>query len=110
MIISSAVYFLIVTGLLQLSAIGVWTFLRNPTEIQIPFQSGDNPEDDLLLRTRFGPDYYLVLGNGIFCVLLGFLVMILNVLMPDEMCTFFGIDPLTIYDELLLSTIHMQNF
>ncbi|XP_021964730.1 dual oxidase maturation factor 1 [Folsomia candida] len=108
MIISSAVYFLIVTGLLQLSAIGVWTFLRNPTEIQIPFQSGDNPEDDLLLRTRFGPDYYLVLGNGIFCVLLGFLVMILNVLMPDEMCTFFGIDPLTIYDELLLSNDELE--
>jgi hypothetical protein len=103
MIVSTAVYFLIITGFLQLVAITIWTYLRNPIEIQIPFQSAENPKDDILLKTRFGPDYYLVLGNGIFCVLLGLVLMILNSIIPDEMCTYFGIDPLTIYDQLLLS-------
>lgn len=103
MIVSSAIYFLIATGILQLCAIGIWTLLRNPIEIQIPFQSAEQPIKDILLKTYFGLDYYLVLGNGVFCIVLGFILLILNCFYPEELCTFFGIDPLTIYDELLLS-------
>lgn len=110
MIVSSGTYLLLLTGLLQLSAIGIWTLHRNPIEIQIPFQSSENAQTEVLLRTKFGFDYYLVLLNGGIAIVLGIVLMILNSGYPDQMCTFFGIDPITIYDELLLSKEQLEDF
>jgi dual oxidase maturation factor 1 len=102
MIVSSGAYFLLLTGVLQLTAIAVWTFSRNFIELQIPFQSADE-KGDVILSTHFGLDYFIVLVNGVFCVLLGLIILALDSCIPDEMCQFFGIDPLTIYDESLES-------
>ncbi|ODN03668.1 Dual oxidase maturation factor 1 [Orchesella cincta] len=102
MVIRTAAFFLFITGCLQISAVAVWTFVRNPIELQIPFQSADGFKD-IHLKTHYGLDYYLVFANGLFCVILAGIITLMDTLMPDETYQYFGIDPLTIYDELLLS-------
>ncbi|CAG7722564.1 unnamed protein product [Allacma fusca] len=105
--VKSGAVLLGLTGVLQLIAIGIWTFLRNPIELGIPFETpGLTSTADLgevILSTQFGPDYYIVFLNGILCLLLGSTIFLLTEFMPDEMCLFFGIDPLTSYDEYVPS-------
>jgi len=76
-------------------------------ELQIPFQSYDE-KSDVFLRLQCGFSFYLVLANGTFCILLSLVIFLLDLCFPDEMCQFFGIDPLTIYEECLLSKYEYQ--
>lgn len=105
MVVRTASLFLFITGCLQIAAVGVWIGIRNFIELQIPFQTADG-KGEIILATRFGPDLYLVFANGILCILLSGFITLLDALMPDEMCQYFGIDPLTIYDELLLCKLY----
>lgn len=108
LVVRTASFFLFLTGGLQLSAVAVWTLVRNPVDLQVPFQTADG-RGEIILRTHFSHDYYFVLINGLFCVILSGIISLLDEFFPDEMCQCFGIDPLTIYDELLLSKCHTQN-
>jgi dual oxidase maturation factor 2/dual oxidase maturation factor 1 len=94
--------FLIGTGLCQLLAVGVWFWVRNFIELSVPFEGEKGEEVEIV--TRFGPDFYLVMANGILCFGLGLAIFAANALWPDQMCALFGIDPLTLYDEHHLST------
>lgn len=88
------------TGVFQLLSVAVWYFNRNFVELQVPYES---MSDEVILKTKFGIDFYLVFGNAIFCISLGLVIYALNALYPDTMCGFFGIDPLSLYDEYHLS-------
>lgn len=90
-----------------MATVGVWVCTRNFIELKIPFQD-EHGKDDVFLETKFGPDFYLVLANGVFCIILSGIISIMDDFMPDEMCQWFGIDPLTIYDELLLCTAYFM--
>ena len=98
--------FLIGTGIFQLIAVTIWYSVRNFVELQVPYEYH---EKEVILKTHFGSDFYLVLINGGMCVLLGFGIFVANAVFPDEMCQFFGIDPLTLYDEYHLSKIEQND-
>lgn len=99
--VRTAAWFLLITGGLQICAVGVWTFLRNPIELHIPFQTEDGHHETILM-TKYGVDYYLVLANGIFCTILSAIIWSLDKWKPEEMCQCFGIDKLSIYDPVVL--------
>ena len=84
---------------MQLIAISIWACLRNPTELNIPFDSADDRVNMVMLTTKFGNDYYVVAFNGILCVVLSFVIFVCNETNPDGVCKFFGIDPSTNFDE-----------
>ncbi len=57
----------------------------------------------MMLRTRFGPDFYIVLFNGLFCTVIGAVMFVLELYFPEEICEVFGIDPLSAFEEVMLS-------
>ncbi|KAF4519169.1 hypothetical protein B566_EDAN008232 [Ephemera danica] len=83
------------TGVLQLLACIIWASVRNPHRLFIPFE-------DANLTVSFGRDFWLTLINGVVCTVLGLILFILDserLRLHEETSAFFGIDPLTIYDE-----------
>jgi len=92
---------LFITGISQFAAILVWTLLRNPIEIQIPFESEDGM-NEVYLKTKFGRDYYMVLLNSLSCILIGATIFILDFRFGEWFCEFFNIDPQTLYEEVVI--------
>jgi hypothetical protein len=86
-------------GILQLISVLIWTFNRNVNELHIPFEPSEGGDPEVLLSTSYGVDYYLVLVNGIICILIGIGIVVANFIIPEELCKIFGIDPLTLYQE-----------
>lgn len=87
-------YFLGISGILQLVANLVWLVVRNPNDLVIPF------EDDTI-HTKFGPSYWLNFINGLTCLGLSVVILLLEHLCHDHLHSFFGIDPLDSYDKLV---------
>lgn len=56
-VIRYGAYFLFFSGALQLTACLVWGVVRNPLELDIPFESGS-------LRLYFGSSFYVTLVGG----------------------------------------------
>ena len=96
MVVRLASIFLMVTGLSQIIAVLLWSQIRNPIEIQVPFESADG-KGEVLLVTSYGPDFWLVLGNGVLCTCGGFVIFVLDYFFKEAMCQVFGIDPLSVY-------------
>lgn len=87
-------YFLGISGILQLIANLVWYVVRNPNPLVIPF------EDDII-RTKYGPSFWLNFSNGIVCCLLALIILLMEYKFSDMIYTFFGIDPLDSYEKLV---------
>nr|CAD7458661.1 unnamed protein product [Timema tahoe] len=93
-------YFTILTGVLQLLACLLWTVIRNPYQLEIPFE-------EKVLSLHYGINYWLTLSLGILSTTLGLLVAFLDLRYPDEIALFFGIDPLADYEEYHLNETHI---
>nr|CAD7200486.1 unnamed protein product [Timema douglasi] len=96
-------YFTILTGVLQLLACLLWTVIRNPYQLEIPFE-------EKVLSLQYGINYWLTLGLGLLSTTLGLLVAFLDLRYPDEIALFFGIDPLADYEEYHLNSNALQLF
>lgn len=91
-----AAYFLALTGGLQILACIVWSAVRNPYPLIIPFEDGK-------ITTSYGPNFHMALVCGIICLLLGTIIFIMDLRFPDELSSFLGIDPIADYDELVIT-------
>nr|CAD7588577.1 unnamed protein product [Timema genevievae] len=95
-------YFTILTGVLQLLACLLWTVIRNPYQLEIPFE-------EKVLSLHYGINYWLTLSLGILSTTLGLLVAFLDLRYPDEIALFFGIDPLADYEEYHLTASELES-
>nr|CAD7401820.1 unnamed protein product [Timema poppensis] len=95
-------YFTILTGVLQLLACLLWTVIRNPYQLEIPFE-------EKVLSLQYGINYWLTLGLGLLSTTLGLLVAFLDLRYPDEIALFFGIDPLADYEEYHLTASELES-
>lgn len=95
-VISYGAYFLALTGILQIVAVVVWSVVRNPNPLHIPFEDGD-------IVTHFGPSYWLTLVIGILCLILSVAILICEHFYNEATYLFFGVDPLTNYETAYLS-------
>nr|CAD7398023.1 unnamed protein product [Timema cristinae] len=94
-------YFTILTGVLQLLACLLWTVIRNPYQLEIPFE-------EKVLSLHYGINYWLTLSLGLLSTTLGLLVAFLDLRYPDEIALFFGIDPLADYEEYHLTASELE--
>ncbi|XP_063244374.1 dual oxidase maturation factor 1-like isoform X2 [Bacillus rossius redtenbacheri] len=83
-------------GALQLLASFTWIGIRNSVPLVIPFEGGE-------ITMRYGPNFWLTVIGGVVCTLVGLLLLLLDCRFPDEISTFFGIDPLAEYEEYHLT-------
>ncbi|KAK9877232.1 hypothetical protein WA026_016978 [Henosepilachna vigintioctopunctata] len=86
-------YCLGLTGILQLVANLVWLVVKNPLPLFIPF------EDDNLV-TSFGATYWLTFFNGLLCLLLAIVIVVIDQIYVDQLYSYFEIDPLSSFDEI----------
>lgn len=86
--------FLIMTGLSMITANIIWATLRNFNELKIPWEDG-------IMEFSFGGSFYVTLITGIFCVIVGIVIRILDLRFPNPLTTFFGVDVLQDADEIL---------
>ncbi|KAK3868886.1 hypothetical protein Pcinc_025744, partial [Petrolisthes cinctipes] len=85
-------------GLLVVAAI-IWASKRNFIELVVPF-------NDAELTTKFGIHWYLSLVLGVLCILVGLVLYGLHQCgFHDELCQFFGNNPLQIlHQETLMDS------
>ncbi|XP_068084064.1 dual oxidase maturation factor 1 [Anabrus simplex] len=95
-------YFTALVGSLQLLACILWAVIRNPLPLSIPFDGKE-------LTTVYGSSFWLTIVSGILAVLMGFLVILMDLLFPDETTIFFGNDPLIVYNESYKTSAEIQN-
>ncbi|CAL1536658.1 unnamed protein product [Lymnaea stagnalis] len=81
-------YFLVLTGLSMVTSNIIWATLRNVNDLKIPFTSHD------VLLFSYGGSFWICLITGIICVVLGFIVFLMDKLCPSLIATFFGVDVL----------------
>lgn len=80
-------------GLLQLTANLLWSVIRNPNPLVIPFEHAT-------ITTKFGVSYWLTLISGLVCVIISIAIIIVDVRFATHLYLFFGVDPLNSYDEV----------
>merc|ERR1719326_772202 len=86
-------YFLMMTGgFLWLGNI-MWAAVRFGSDLIIPFSA------EKKLFFHYGPTFYLCFVAGLVAVLSGFIVFIMDIRFPNELTTFFNVDPLADYEE-----------
>ncbi|XP_022094628.1 dual oxidase maturation factor 1-like isoform X1 [Acanthaster planci] len=86
-------YFLMMTGgFLWLGNI-MWATVRFGIELKIPFST------EKILIFSYGPTFYLCFIAGLVAVVSGFIVFIMDIRFPNELTTFFNVDPLADYEE-----------
>ncbi|XP_049791674.1 dual oxidase maturation factor 1-like isoform X3 [Schistocerca nitens] len=89
-------YFMVLTGFFQILACVLWASIRNYQELAIPIGKE-------VLVTHFGFHFWLVLIVGVLVVILGLLITYLDLHYPDDLAVFFGLDPLSEYEEYHLT-------
>ncbi|XP_047003642.1 dual oxidase maturation factor 1-like isoform X3 [Schistocerca americana] len=89
-------YFMVLTGFFQILACILWASIRNYQELAIPIGKE-------VLVTHFGFHFWLVLIVGVLVVILGLLITYLDLHYPDDLAVFFGLDPLSEYEEYHLT-------
>jgi len=102
MVVKYGSCFVALTGIIQVCAVLIWISIRNSVELSVPFEAKDG-EHEVMLTTRYGLDFYLVLLNGVACTGVGIALFVLDIFFPERICEIFGIDPLSAFDEVVLS-------
>ncbi|XP_054159680.1 dual oxidase maturation factor 1-like [Oppia nitens] len=98
MVIQYGALFLIMCGSSLITANIVYSLIRNPIPLRIPFEQYISGQT-VYLMPHFSWCYYLNLINGIFCMFIGIVVFFSDLRFPDETAEFFGIDVLQSYEE-----------
>lgn len=86
-------YFLIMTGTSMVVANVIWATLRNPFELVIPFAATHR------LVFHYGGSFWVNLITGILCIVLGIIIYLLDLLKPQIITSFFGVDVLQDWEE-----------
>ncbi|KAJ9578716.1 hypothetical protein L9F63_005078 [Diploptera punctata] len=100
-VIRYGAYFTVLTGAFQVLACILWAVIRNPTELNIPFENDE-------LTTKYGANFWLSLASGIVCIILGIVILFFDLRYPDNISVFFGIDPLSDYEEYHLTPSELE--
>ncbi|KAF2879164.1 hypothetical protein ILUMI_27016 [Ignelater luminosus] len=95
-----AFYLGICGGLMILGNI-IWSSIRNPNPLVIPFENA-------IITTKLGFSYWLTLVTGIVCVILSIVILICEAKYDTAVSIFFGIDPLTCFDEYVLTQKELE--
>lgn len=90
MVIRYGAYFTVMTGLSMLIANMCYASIRNANELGIPFQT-DKHETELI-RFTWGWSFWLCMATGIIACVIGFLIIVLDHLIPEALSDFFGVD------------------
>ncbi|XP_012287454.1 dual oxidase maturation factor 1 isoform X2 [Orussus abietinus] len=96
-----AAYFIALIGVFQLLACAIWSIVRNPIPLVIPFEDG-------VISTHFGPHYWMTLACGIFCLALASTIVFMDLRYPNMLSVFLGLDPLNQYDEYVVRASEME--
>ncbi|XP_015782301.1 dual oxidase maturation factor 1 [Tetranychus urticae] len=88
---------MMVTGLCLIATNIIWAFHSNPIPLEIPFRSPNGKVN--YLHPDYSWAYWINLTNGLFCIILGTLIYILDINYPDLTAQFFGIDIVQNYDQ-----------
>ncbi|KAL3875859.1 hypothetical protein ACJMK2_033770 [Sinanodonta woodiana] len=81
-----AAYVLGLCGACMVGATLVWSNVRNPFELMIPFTDKD------ILKFSYGGSFWICMTTGILSVVIAFVVWIVNWKSPLTAATFFGMD------------------
>ncbi|XP_060567555.1 dual oxidase maturation factor 1-like isoform X2 [Ruditapes philippinarum] len=93
-LLSYGANFLMLTGTCMIVANIIWATLRNPLELKIPWEDG-------IMEFSYGGSFYITLITGIFCVVSGIVIRLLDLRFPNALTTFFGVDVLQDANEVL---------
>ncbi|XP_057657303.1 dual oxidase maturation factor 1-like isoform X1 [Diorhabda carinulata] len=96
-VIRYGAYFLGICGGLLLFGNFIYLVIRNPNTLKIHF------EDDIL-TTKFGFHYWCTFALGIFCIILSLTVIFMEYKYDQQLCSFFGVNPLNSYDAVAYLT------
>ncbi|XP_060519949.1 dual oxidase maturation factor 1-like isoform X2 [Cylas formicarius] len=94
MIINYGAFCVTGCGVLQLLSVSLWMSIRNPTPLMIVF-------DDGIIKTRFGPTFWITFFSGSACLILSAIILYLDCRYPKQVYSYFGIDHLDCYDEVV---------
>ncbi|XP_053392446.1 dual oxidase maturation factor 1-like isoform X2 [Mercenaria mercenaria] len=94
-------YFLIMTGGSMIIANIIWASLRNLNELKIPWEDG-------IMEFSYGGSFYVSLITGIFCVVAGIVIRVLDLRFPNALTSFFGVDVLQDTDEVAVADYEDQ--
>lgn len=87
-------YFLMMTGGFMWLGNILWAAVRfGSVPLEIPFS------DTKVLRFAYGPSFYLCFVAGLVSVISGFIVFLMDIRFPNQLTTFFNVDPLADYEE-----------
>ncbi|KAF5286734.1 hypothetical protein FQR65_LT12467 [Abscondita terminalis] len=100
-VIRYGAYWLLLCGSLLVFANIVWSTIRNPFPLSIPF------EDDVIVM-KFGFSYWLCLCTGIVSIILAIVIIFMEANYDEAISIFFGVDPLTCLDQYILSQSEIQ--
>ncbi|XP_053209156.1 dual oxidase maturation factor 1-like isoform X3 [Panonychus citri] len=89
---------MMLTGLSLITTNMIWALHNNPVPLEIPFQSPSGGRVQFL-HPDFSWAYWINLTNGLFCLLLGSFVYIIDIKYPDLTAQFFGIDIIQNYQD-----------
>ncbi|CAG2177345.1 unnamed protein product [Oppiella nova] len=108
MVIQYGALFLLMTGSCLISANILYSMLRNPIPLRIPFEHYISGQT-VFLAPHYSLCYYLNLINGIFCLFLGVIAFFSDLRFPDETAEFFGIDVLQSYEDYFADVKDVPN-
>ncbi|KAK4877433.1 hypothetical protein RN001_009939 [Aquatica leii] len=94
-------YCLFLCGFLLVFANIIWSVIRNPSPLHIPFE-------DAVITMKYGASYWLCLCTGIICMILSIVIILMDANYDESISIFFGVDPLTCLDEYILSQSEIQ--
>lgn len=84
------------TGLSMITANLIFGFVRNPTDLTVPFEDG-------ALHFKWGWCFWLCLITGILNLLIGLIILILDCFAPDMLHEILDIDVAGEYDQCFIS-------
>ncbi|XP_046467434.1 dual oxidase maturation factor 1-like [Neodiprion pinetum] len=96
-----AAYFLALTGALQILACIVWSSVRNPYPLVIPFEHGE-------ITTSYGSNFWMALVCGLMCLLFAAVMFVMDLWFTEELSSFLGLDSIDDFDDCVLSANEVE--
>nr|XP_012223538.1 PREDICTED: dual oxidase maturation factor 1-like isoform X2 [Linepithema humile] len=89
-------------GGLQCLTCFVWYFVHNPSPLVIPFEDGT-------IKMTLGIHFWMTFTCGLFCILLAFIMIFMDLRYPNTLSMILEIDPLGQYDEFVMRSSQVDN-
>ncbi|KAK0074888.1 hypothetical protein PV325_007676 [Microctonus aethiopoides] len=95
-------YLIGLTGAFEITSCIIWLTIRNCSRFIIRFPNGK-------ITPTFGSTFWLTGSAGVFCLLLTFALIIMDLRYPNSLSAFLGVDILDQYDEHVVRTIEFDH-